>query len=50
MNITKKYLVAPYVQNLEKPSESHLENLNKNMTDIIQDKLQIKKLNYIIKI
>jgi hypothetical protein len=38
MNFTKKYLVVPYVQNLEKPSESHLENLNKNMTDIIQDK------------
>ena len=38
MNHTKKYLVVPYVQNLEKPSESYLENLNKNMTDIIQDK------------
>ena len=38
MNHTKKYLVVPYVQNLEKPSESYLENLNKNMSDIIQDK------------
>jgi hypothetical protein len=31
MNITKKYLVAPYVQNLEKPSESHLEIQNKSV-------------------
>ena len=38
MNYTKKYLVVPYVQNLEKPTESYLENLNKNMSDIIHDK------------
>jgi hypothetical protein len=38
MNYTKKYLFVTYVQNLEKPMESYLENLNKNMSDIIQDK------------
>ena len=38
MNYTKKYLVVPYVQNLEKPTEIYLENLNKNMSDIIHDK------------
>ena len=38
MNNTKKFLVVPYVNNLEKPSDGLLQNLDKNMSDIINDK------------
>jgi hypothetical protein len=38
MNHTKKFLVVPYVNNLEKPSDGLLQNLDKNMSDIINDK------------
>jgi len=54
MEHTKKYLVVPYVKNIEKPSESYLQNINQNMDEILYDnklapdiklKLYSKKLN-----
>ena len=38
MKYTKKYLVVPYVNTLEKPAENEIQNLDKNMTDVITDK------------
>ena len=38
MNHTKKYIVVPYVKNIVNPKETYLENLDKNISDIIQDK------------
>ena len=37
MEHTKKYLVVPYVKNIEKPSESYLQNINQNMDQILYD-------------
>ena len=34
---SKKYRVVPYVNDIEKPTESYLENLDKNMSNIISD-------------
>jgi hypothetical protein len=37
MEHTKKYLVVPYVKNIEKPSESYLHKLDQNMDEILYD-------------
>ena len=52
MNHSKKFLVVPYVNNLEKPSDGLLQNLDKNMSDIINDKSLApdQKFNFIVKI
>ena len=33
----RKYMVVPFVNNIEKPSESFVENADKNMSDIIKN-------------
>jgi hypothetical protein len=38
MNFSKKYIVVPYIKTIEKTSESMVNNLDKNMSDIITDK------------
>jgi hypothetical protein len=38
MEPTIKYLVVPYVKNIEKPSESYLQKLIQNMDEILYDK------------
>jgi hypothetical protein len=38
MNHTKKYLVVPFVKTIESPNESMVNNLDQNMSEIIEDK------------
>jgi len=38
MNHTKKYLVVPFVKSIESPNESMVNNLDQNMSEIIEDK------------
>ncbi len=38
MKHTRKYMVVPYINPLEKPTESAIQDLDKNMTDVITDK------------
>jgi hypothetical protein len=38
MNHTEKYLVVPFVKTIESPNESMVNNLDQNMSEIIEDK------------